>query len=368
MQRPEIKILGDTIEIYEKSYGLIDITEYRTLKRDGLFINQITIKFRNFDYWFSANKPSSTFSGNRYEYKSIRLYDRNGIKIWDGLILKIVREYKSKSMNATIYSVDRLYRMKDRIVEYESAAWEAPASAAKNIMDNMSFTNYNNGAINESIVIQEAAGISIKCNFNESDETKFNEALNKLAEIGVADCFTFNNDVIYRGWEEFEGGCSISITSSDLISHPKVDTLIGDIVNDYKIKYYGASDFTTDEDNDNYGEISRQDDFYGQHQYSFDGSEGNQIMIENLAAAVAIGNNIMKRSHIGLLTNRPRSITTIQFELPFNFRKYLNVTSFLKFTYPAENWDEKIFEVMKTVRSEEKDSLKVLAYEVQNDS
>jgi len=360
---PRVLILDDEIDIYDRVDKLIKITEQKTFKRDKLIINDISLTANNYDNYFSVNNSNSIFNNVRWRYKPFKIFNKDEEKIWDGIVYDIVRDHQRKL--AVIRSRDRLYKFKNIKISYSSSDWETPAEAAKNIMDNYNFTDYNAKAVQNSINILTDAQCYIKCHINSEDNIKFMHALEKLGEYAVADVFTMNNEVYFKCWEPFVGGVTVRLTEDDILKSLKVHSpLEFNLINNYGIT---ISDGTveTDAGNNNIGEVSRQDQFYGtQDLNEIDGSLENEIEIRDNASAVYIGETSIKRTHINL-SKQPRPPEVIEFVLPIDFRHLITLETYFRISFSDEGWDAKLFEPYTIIKDEDNNRMTITAYEVQ---
>ncbi len=231
-------------------------------------------------------------------------------------------------------------------------------------MDAYNFTQYNSKAIQDSISLLEEKNCYIKCNINLEDNVKFMSGLEKLAEYAIADCFTMDNEIHFKAWKPFTGGVSIYLAEKDIRKSLKVYSLAEkELVNDYRISYIGGT--AIDEDNNNIGQVSRSDVWYGiQDSNEIDGSVENEIQIKDLTSAIYIGETLMRRTHINLET-QPRPPETIAFTIPIQFRYVVTLNTYFKLTFSDEGWTEKLFEPFTVEKDEDRNEMKIIAMEVE---
>lgn len=350
------KVIINGVDIYDKVDKLIKIKEWKTFRRDKLIINDITIRVNNSSNFFSVNNPVSIFHRNNWRYCPFVIYNSLDVKIWDGIVIDIARDHNTKT--ATIRSKDRLWQYRKRKIAYTSTDWETPADAAKNVMDAYGFTAYNRRAITSSMAWLEKKEVFIKCDIDIGSNTTFMSVLEKLAEYAVADCFTFNNEIYFKCWRPFAGGVTVNLTEKDRKREIKVYALAEkDVVNAYNISYIGgtATDSTL-------GEVSRNR--YGvQDSNIIDGGVGTSIEIKNLTSAVYMGETLMRRTHIDIETH-PRIPEAIAFTLPIRFRDLITLETYFTLTYSGEGWDKKIFEPFVIDKDENRNEMKITAYEI----
>ncbi len=361
---PQVLILGEEIDLYELGYveKIVNIKENKTFKRDKLIVNTITQIVKNFDNFFSVDNPASIFQNIRWRFDAFKIKDQDGETIWDGIIYDISRDHKTKK--AIIKSVDRLYKFQKKKISYLSDAFETAAAAFKNLCDQEGFTDYNPKAVQDSINQLTDQECLIKCYFGLDDDMTFQQAIEKLGEYGAADVYNHHNEIYFKHWQAYTGGVKVNLTTSDLLSPPKVYSSIKDMINDYRIGYVDdAGTPAIDSDNNNIGNISRSD--YGtQSLPEMDGSNNQQIEVQDLTSAVYIGETMIRRTHISLDTI-PRSPQIISFSLSLSHEDWIDLQTFFSLTLSDEGWDEKIFEIYGVTINYNKNIINLVAYEVQ---
>jgi len=361
---PQILILSNAIDIYDKVNKIIQVQEKKTFRRDKLIVNSISQRVKNFDNYFSVDNPESIFSNIKWRFDIFKIINTDGETIWDGIIQDIIRNHKTKY--ATIKSVDQLYKFQKIKLSYESSDWETPAEAFKNICDQEGFTAYNIKSIQDSINQQEANACRVKCYFGKDDDTAFQPAIEKLGDIGCADVYTHKNEIYYQHWQAFTGGVKINLTEDDIETAPIVSSGIKDIINDYRIGYILDKHVPAiDSANNNIGSVSR--DTYGVHSLpEIDGSANQQIEIESLPAAVYIGECYIRRTHknIDIPNVISTPLTIINFDIKETQPDWIDLRTYFSLTLSDEAWDEKIFEIFGTTINYDNNKIKILAYEV----
>lgn len=361
---PEVLILGREIDIYSLGHvdKIINVLTKKTFRKDKFIINQIKQTVKNYDNFYSVNNEKSIFKDIKWRFQPFKIKINNDI-IWDGVIREIIRDHNKKI--ATIISTDELYQFSKIRISYNSSTWEPPAEAFKNICDDIGFTKYNQALYIKSKDQQEAAGIYIKVKFDKEDDITFQQAAEKLADIGAADIYTFKNEIyyVYVSGDAFSGNIKITINEDDIIKLPTIQSDERNIVNDYNIKYYDGLDVAlTDATGDNIGAASRLK-FGTQPLAEFDGSAGQQIEIRDQAAALAIGNAYIKRTHKNLNTD-PSALEFMSFELSIDFENFMELISNFNFNLSDESWTDKIFNTFELNINYDRRNIKVLAYEV----
>jgi hypothetical protein len=360
---PKALFLDEEIDLVQEDYlsELIKIATRKTFQKDQLIINDIQLQVNNSSNFFTPTSNSSPMINRSWRYQPLKIIDADGETIWNGIITDIKRNHVTKK--AIITSMDRLKKSRDTIIDYQSSDWEYPSQAAKNIMDAVGFTEYDSGSIETSNNIYEENSFKIKCDFIPDSETTLQSALDKLGAIGCADVYTQNNKVFFRHFRKFEGGSKINITANDMRTSLVVNSDIENLINDYSIAYYNDGGVnTTDEDNNNIGEKSR--DKFGTHQLEeIDGRAGSDIMIENKAAAVYIGECNIRRTHKNIDTS-PEPLLRLEYDLPGTHKDWIDLESFFDITLADENWTEKPFEVFETIIDYTTNNIKIIGYEV----
>lgn len=358
--QPKVTILTDEIDIYDLGYieKLISVTTEKTFKRDKLIINEITQEVKNFDNFFSVDNSLSIFNAINWVYGSYKIYDTDNNIIWDGIITSISRDHDKKT--ATITSMDRLYKYMKYKIEYTSTDWETPASAFKNICDQIGYTQYNFRTVQASINQYTANGCYIKCYVKYKDNITFQQIVEKLSEIGCADTFSFKNELYFKHWKPYTGGVKAYLVEDDLLSGVSVDVLEKEIINEYRIGYYG--DAGTPVTDSGIGTVS-QARFGIQELPEMSCREGSQIIIKDITSAKYIGETYIKRTNYNYIN--PRPLTVIAFEIKWNNKEWLDMESYFRLTYSAESWDQKLFEVFELSINYDKNIINVVAYEVE---
>lgn len=364
IQRPQVLMLDDNIDIYAKGYvdKLIRIEENKTFRRDKLIVNSITMIVKNNDNFFSIDKNGSIFKNTRWRYEQFKIIAEDRQVLWDGILRDIERSHDNPKV-AKIRSDDLLYKFIKRKISYTSSDWETPAEAFKNIFDQEGFTDYDLKSIQDSINQQDDNSCYIKCFINKSDDITLHQIAEKLGEVGCADVFSSFNKVYYKHWQPFTGGVKVNLTASDLKKAPAVSSPDTELINDYRIGYNGDIDTPlTDVTGGNIANISRT--IYGSQDLTeFDCSAGNQIVFKDSISAQYIGECYIKRSHIDLDTN-PRPLQIINFDLRYTYREWTNLETFFRLTLEDEDWDEKLFEIFKIIYDYDNNNINITAREV----
>jgi len=363
--QPQVLLLADEIDLYARGEinKILKLTEFKTLQKDKFIINDIKIDVNNRGNDHSVDHSDSILSGSRFLWKPFKIKDKNRELIWDGIIKNIRRDHNKEI--TTYFSEDKLKKFQTRKISYESSSWETPADAAKNILDNLSFTDYNEKSFQKSIAKYTDEGCFIQCHFSKDDDVNLQGALDKLSLYGCADVYTHKNKIYFKHWQPFTGGVKVLLELRDLRKLPVIDYALNDIINEYRISYDGSEDTpATDSGNNNIGNISRQDDYFGEVELEeLPGGAGEEIVFQDLTSAVYIGECYIRRSHYNLST-QPRPLQIIRFSLPVFHEDWIDLQTFFRLTFDREEWSQKLFEIFKTTIDYTKNNIDLMAYEV----
>ncbi len=367
------KIIINGFDIYKAGYvaKLFNVTEQKTFARSKLIFNDFNLDVNNFTDAFSRDNPKSLFYGLRL-YQPVQIYNRDGLLIFDGVMLNLTRDHIAKT--ASIEISDTMQTFARTKVEYFSADWETPAMAVKNLMDKYNASdNYDLASIQTSDALYHAAnngnGVFIKCDIELNANTYLTNFIEKLAEIGCADAFIHKNLIRFDHWKTFTKPASslINLDISDLIQAPNISILFSEVVNDYRIRYAGdngiaVTDSTAPGVGHNIGALSRQNlAVYSLPELRT--TETSQVAIKDVNSAVYFGECLIRRTHTNLLTN-PNPLQVIDIILPIQDREWIDILSYFALTFPEEGWDKKIFEVMKISYDDDENQILLTAYEV----
>ena len=365
--QPIVQIFGN-IDLY--ALGLISkipiITETKRFGGNKLFTDEIEIECKNYTNILSVDYFKSIFSGMRWKYGSCKIWDNNNIQRWNGVIRNIKLNHNNKSVK--IISANSLSKYFSRNINYESSAWETPAQAFKNICDSVGFTYYDNNALNTSDSVYAENGCYIKCYFNSGDDITLQQAIEKIAEICGADIYGHDDLIYFKVFRIYSGGASYTITTDDMVKVPELDFLEDQLINDYNIKYVGCNDTATkDINNGNIGLISRQDNSNGVHDMAeIDGQAGNEIEIKDLPSAVFIGEQGIRKSHMGLSGIYPSPLKRNNFSVGSKFNKYIDINTYFKMDFIDESWTEKVFDPIEIKINSDAETIDISAVEVES--
>jgi len=353
----------DLVELGKVS-KLININEKRTFRKTKLITNTYTFNVDNDDDFFSVTKPGSIFHGSNWRYSLIKALNPDGIKIWEGIIMDIVRNHETKK--ARIICKNTFFNYRKEVVDYQSSSYETGASAFKNICDAVGFTKYNRKAFTDSDTQLDNANCKLRCNFNVEDGVSFMEAISKLAEYSNADLYVHNDELYFRHWQEFTGGVTITVEADrkgQLRKAPEASSPEKDILNDYEIDYEGSGETpATDANSGNFGAASRRK--FGRKKLpAFRTGDNGQIVFENKTSASYIGKSYMNETNRDL-TTRPEPPVKNIFSVPFDYERLIQLGTFFRFNFDEEGWENKVFDTYEFTSSEENDEIKIASYGV----
>lgn len=360
---PQVLVAGK--DLYSLGYvrEIINIDEYKTFRQSKLIQNNYNLILNNMDDTFSVGNPVSLFAGTDWRYSSIQILDEDNEEIWNGVIEDVRRNHKTKL--ATMITKNSLVRVMNTKISYISSDWETPADAAKNILDQEGFTDYNVASFNRSAAVQDDNDCYVKCYFNTEDDLSLQACLEKIGEFGASYVYSHAGDIYYKHWQPFTGGVKVNLTSSDLATAPMVSSAINDLVNDYSIGYEGDLDIpATDSANGNIGNISRSK--FSTHSIrEMGGGANTQIVFKDLTSAVYIGETLIRRVHVNLNLSSVEPLTLIAFSLPLKHQEWVDLETYFRLTFSEEGWTNKLFEIFRFQRNFDRDRMDVLAMGVQ---
>lgn len=357
-------LIFDNIDLYALGYAkdLIRIGEERTFGRSKLMPGDYTIELNNIDDFFSADNPKSIFSGVNWLFSPLLVYNADGALVWDGVIRNIERNHETKM--ATINSVSALYKFQNVKIDYQSADWETPADALKNIMIAIGFTDYDPASLQASADYHASVGCYLKCNFTSEANVTFQSVAEKLGEYGCADCYCHKNKIVYQVYRPFTGGIKVNLKESDLLEAPIVSVVEDEIINEFDIGYYeDGGTQATDAANNNIGATSRA--VYGLHDLPEmrSGSDNSQIIFKDKTSALFIGESYIRRTH-ALLATRARPRQKITTKISIEQKDWIDLNTFFTLSLTDELWMDKVFEIFSTNIDYESGQIEIVAYEV----
>jgi hypothetical protein len=357
------KVFVNGYNVYPFIAKMFNVSEEKTFKRSKLMFNDFQLDLNNFDNIFSRDNPLSLFYGQRL-YMPVQIYNRDGILIFDGIMLDLTRDHVTKV--ASIHVSDRAAILARTKIEYYSSTWESPAMAVKNIMDKYGANIYYDlQSLMTSDAIYTQNNALIKCNVKLDDNAMLTSIIEKLAEIGCADAFIHSNKLRFDHWSPFTAPASsiVNLQIKDLLAAPKISILFSEIVNDYRIRYTGDGEIpVTDSAANNIGALSRNNlSVFSLPEIQT--SNDAQIQIKDKATAIYFGECLIRRTHTKLSTN-PNPIQVIDISLPIQDREWINILSKFALTFSEEGWTNRIFEVMKIVYDDDANKIDLTAYEV----
>ena len=138
---PQVLVAGKDLYALEYVKEIINIDEFKTFRQSKLIQNNYNLVLNNMDDMFSVDNPTSLFASSDWRYSSIQIIDEDGEGIWKGVIEDIKRNHKTKL--ATMVTKNSLVKVMNTKIAYTSADWETPANAARNILDQEGYSDYN---------------------------------------------------------------------------------------------------------------------------------------------------------------------------------------------------------------------------------
>lgn len=361
MANPQVLTMG--MDLYALGYvsEIAKINEKKTFKKDKLIINSYSIIANNFDNFFSIDNPASPFHNSYWRYENLQVINEDKMTIWNGVLSDFIRNPVNKTVKIESQDIIQKYR-KEKVV-YESSDWETGADAAKNVMDVIEYTGYNNASLQKSIAYLTSNSCYLKCNINKSDNQTLIQFLDKIALYSCADCYLHNNNIYFKTWQPFTGSTNIDIKNDDIIKITDIRSSDKEMVNDYSIGYNAdAGTPATDFNSNNLGAVSRKK--YGTHELrELRSNTGKQIVYKDKTSATFTGENYIKRTTKNYLT-QPAPLTAIKGQFDYSLKDWINLETYFKLIFEDELWDEKIFEIFEFTRDENKKELFFMAYEV----
>ena len=354
---PQVIVAGKDLYALNYVKEIINIDELKTFQ-SKLIQNNYNMVLNNTNDAFSVDNPVSLFAGSDWRYGPIQIIDDDGEEIWKGVIEDIQRDHKTKL--ATMSTKNSLVKVMNTKIAYTSADWETTANAARNILDQENYTDYNVASFTSSAATLDSNSCYVKCFFNLEDDITLQQCLEKLAEFGAAYSYAHAGDLYYKHWKPFTGGVKVNLTIADLASPPIVSSSINDLVNDYSIGYEGDKDIpATDLANGNIGSVSRSK--FGTHSVrEMDGGANSQIVYKDLTSAVYIGETLIRRVHQDLDKSYVKPLTTMAFSLPLKHQEWVDLETFYRFSFSEEGWTDKLFEVFRFQRNFDQDRIDML--------
>jgi hypothetical protein len=359
-KQPRVLVLNSEIDLYDLGYVLKDakVIEQKTFERDKVITNQTIIPVHNIDDQFNPDNPTAIFNNVAWRYQPVKRYDEDGNLTLNGILDDFLDDQNGKKCGMVVK--DSLLELFQTHVEYTSSDWETPGDAFKNLCDDYN-VSYNNKYAVDSIAYYTLNNAFIKCHFNLEDKITFQQAIEKIAKFGAADCYSVNNELCFKVWQPFSGGVKFSLNDSDL-AKPVKRKLSRKYFNNYIIGYVGDGGTPTQDVNNNYiGEVSVKNN--GSHDFVVDGSDNQQIEIKDLVSAILFGETNIRRTHVNLSTN-PFPPLIIDFSLPYEHKEFINLQTWFRLTNTANGWTDKLFEVYISDKDYARRLINIKAYEV----
>ena len=356
-------LIGDNeIDIYKLGYvnDLISTVHEKTFNREKLVSDAFSLDVDNADNFFSLDNPISPLHGLP-PYQRIQIIDDEGVRIFDGYIEYITRDYNS--MTATIQITDALYLWSKTPVTYVSADWETPAAAFKGICAAIGFTAYDSRSVDIADGLFTLAGCYLKINHAADNTALFQQLLEDLGRVSGSDIFSMNGLVVFKHWKVYAETAPFLIVKEDMASFPVVQELTEVMVNDYSIGYDGDSGTPAiDSANGDIGALSRS--LCGTHAAEALETSSGDIVLKDLTSAVYLGELFIRRSHMYLST-QPRPVYQIEFDLYLDTGNWIDVDTTFRMTFSDEAWIDKTLEVFRVEKVHDENRIRILAYEVQ---
>lgn len=355
IRAPRIEVMGQDLTcVLRQTPKLI---EKRGLGTDLVFPSDCKLVCENFDNAFSLEHPSSLFAGTKWQNDPVQIWDREGMQIWDGVLAAPQVDHAKRV--TTLISRSRLHQWRDETVVYTSGAAETPAAALENIAAAIGFTDLDTAFLQQSKDRQTADGVSLTVTLVAADNATFSQVLNKLADYGAADVYEHLGKLRYVYFSDAPSRPSVTLAEDDLISIPKVTRTTQDFVNDYAI--WDSAATRTDAGNGNIGANSRlQNSTFLLSRVP--GSADAKYVITNQAAAVAIGEAYIRRSHMDLST-APRPRIQVQFDLEVHHRVWVDLREDFALSYSREGWTAKPFRTVAFERDDTKGRIRITGLE-----
>jgi len=367
---PQVLLLGQDLYALRKVSSIFNVEEEKTFRKSKLITNNYVLNVDNEDDFFTPDNQGSIFNGANWRYSELEIIDENGIEIWRGILWDIVRKHEGKK--ARLIFKNSYFQYGNNAIVYTSADWETPASAFKNICDQIGFTEYNQKSVTTSDSLFDDNNCFIKIDYTQADGIKFIEAIQKIADFSNSDLYVHLDELYFVHWTPFTGGVKFEIdvdkkgvdASNKVKIAPTVDSPESTLINDYSIDYYDSSGTpATDSANNNIGSLSRSK--FGTHSLSeFRTGAGNQIVFKDKTSAVYMGESFIRESHVGDLARTPNIKQRCQLSLFSDHKDLITLGTFVRMNFSDENWSNKIYEVFKFKINREKDQIDLLLFEV----
>lgn len=356
-KRPRVVIMGQ--DIVCRLAETPKIVEKRSIGADLVFPSDCKLVVEDFDGSFSLENPRSIFAGTNWQNQQVEIWDREDIKVWDGVLSEPQVDHDKK--RTTIVSRSNLYEWRNHPVAYAPAPAATPAEHLLAIAQQIGFPHLDMAFLQRSIDQQTAAGLSIAVALIDNDNATFGQVLNKLADYGAADCYEHLGKLRYVYYDATVPRPSVTLTERDYMSVPKPKRYTKGLINDYAIWDLTAGAATTDSMNGNIGAASR----FQLGQFMDKRIPGNidpKYSIASTVCAVALGEAYIRRTHVDLAT-RPRPRIEVKFDLEVHHRVWVDLASDFAMDFEREAWDGKIFRVVSFTRDDERRKISLVALE-----
>jgi hypothetical protein len=259
------------------------------------------------EFWDTTN-PASPFYGNVQLSKNRIEIIRNGVSVFNGVITAIESDDQNRSANVSLKS--DIQRVLEKDIIYAS---EETATPSQMVSDICSFYNIGINATSFSRSNSIYTQNNIKCSAFYKGDTTIQNAIQQIAEIGVARAYISNqlmNFDVFRtrtaagvftvSDDPFTTGSitlKSNVTTMNLEKEPKQG---------YRIEYVNGE-----------GPLAATLGNESQQEFTISAGNSNPVRINNLVSAVWIGEKWIE------YFNRPQQMFT--FGIPAEIGKILNI-------------------------------------------
>lgn len=365
------KIIVNGVDLIAKGKVVeIPNLEYmRSFENDRLFINETRIKCKNEDGYFNADNPNSFFSTFINSKKEFKRWDKFGNLVFDGyLVAKPLID--ENTLQAELLGRGKYHTSRyDRIVY--SGGVENGAEAFENIMIQLELEDLIDlPSLNKSKGVLDLNSVQIQVTTDADSELNFLDLIEKIAKYSCADIYDYKGKVHFQVWQEVDTRLiskSIDLNGEGIKGKPVINPIEGEkyLVNDYNIRYNGDGGVAaTDGANDDIGSLSR--DNYDTHSLQ-DVESTTPIEFQNLASAVWVGNQHIKRSHVSLLI-RPEPRQKLTYIIDDEILNNMDLTTIAKMNYDPQAWVNKPFEVHRILFDDNDNAVEIEGWELDQES
>jgi hypothetical protein len=337
----QVLLLSQEYDITDRVREFFIVREQRGFNQSRLFNVEYSINLENFDNFFSPEVSTSIFHGQSTLYLPVKVKDRDGNIIWDGLIKDIERDHREKTVQ--LKTVSALHKFQNVNISYTSSDWETAAAAAKNIMDNAGFTDYDGGTITKSDSDLTSNNCFVKVDIGTDDNGNLMNVLAKLAEMSASNIYTFENKVYFQHWQSFTGNPTLTIEEKDMLAKPIVNLKQDIMVNAFSI-FYSGDQGVAQTDTNNIGLASINT--YGTRNLpQMRGDDKAQIQLKDSTTATYIGEQQIKRTHKDYNKGSVSPLYLARIDVSLDFKENLNLNSILAMNFDDESWVNTPYEI-----------------------